>query len=76
METSGEDPVLDIRELPAAQHPVGISGVASLGVNVRPVWRDRRNEYPVTRFKVLDVFTDFHNHPAGFVAENYILPWP
>ena len=73
MEELGIEAILEVGELPAAQHTAGVHGVAALSLKGVPVGGDGGDENTVTGLEVLDHRANLDDFGAALVAEDHVV---
>ena len=76
MDQFGEDAVLDVGELPAAERNTGVHGVALLGGHRGPVGGDGGDDHLVANLEVLDHGSHFNDLTDRLVAEHHVVAFP
>ena len=73
MEIFGEYAVLKVGEFPACQHAAGVHGISCLCFQGVPVRCDGRYQYTVSRLKVFDQRTNFHNLGTALMPQDHVV---
>ena len=76
MDQFGEDAVLDVGELPAAERNTGVHGVALLGGHRGPVGGDGGDDHLVADLEILDHGSHLDDLTDRLVAEHHVVAFP